>query len=301
MASKPTRPVDILTLMGLLAGQFGAASWDTWRAVLRAAHALPLSPDERATVETLTKRTVLPGAPVRELWLLLGRRSGKSIIAALLAVYATCCRVYKLAAGEVGVFMIIASDRLQARIIKRYISGLLKSHPSLHALLDRETADAIWLTNGLCIEIHTCSHRTTRGYTCIGAALDEVAFWDSDDGSANPDHEVLVALRAAMASVPEAMLIGLTSVYARRGEVWRMYDTHFGKDTSAEVLVVNGPTLTFNPTIRPSIIDAARADDPQAAATEFDAQFRRDLEAYLSRDVLDTCRVPDHFELPPLT
>ena len=96
--------------------------------------------------------------------------------------------------------------------------------------------------------------------TCIGCALDEVAFWDSDDGSANPDHAVLVALRAAMASVPEAMLVGLTSVYARRGEVWRMYDRYFGRDDAADVLVVNGPTTTFNPTISAAVIDAARAD-----------------------------------------
>lgn len=289
---------SILALMtGPLVSAFGGQTWATWRAVLKAAFALSLTDDERAVVETLTQRQILPASPVRELWLLLGRRSGKSIVAALLAVWATCCRTYTLAPGEVGVFMVIAADRKQARVIKRYVSGLLRAHPALEALIDHETADAIWLTNGLCIEIHTCSFRSLRGYTCIGAACDEVAFWDDED-SANPDHEVLVALRAAMASVPEAMLIGLTSVYARRAEVWRMYEKHFGRNESTGVLVVNGSTRAMNPTIDQRVIDAAYEDDPIAAAAEFGAEFRRDVERFVSLDAVEAVTMPGRSEQP---
>jgi hypothetical protein len=280
----------------VLGSAFKGESWTTWRAVLKAAFALDLTDDERQIVTQLTQRDTLPSAPVRELWLLLGRRSGKSIIAGLLAVWATCCRTYTLAPGEVGVFMVIAADRKQARVIKRYVSGLLRAHPSLEALIDRETAEAIWLTNGLCIEIHTCSFRSLRGYTCVGAAVDEVAFWDIED-SANPDKEVLVALRAAMASVPEAMLIGLTSVYARRGEVWRIFEKHFGR-SSEEVLVVNGSTTTMNPTIDEKVIAAAYQDDPMAAAAEYGAEFRRDVEVFLPPEALDAVRMPGRLEQP---
>ena len=76
--------------------------------------------------------------------------------------------------------------------------------------------------------------------------------------------------------VPEAMLIGLTSVYARRGEVWRMFEKHFGRNDSEAVLVVNGQTTTMNPTIDQRVIDAAYEDDPVAAAAEYGAEFRRD-------------------------
>lgn len=280
-----------------LGAVFGGPTWATWRAVLRAAFALDLTPDERAVVEELTGRQVLPTAPVRELWLLLGRRSGKSIIAALIAVWATTCRTYTLAPGEVGVFTIVAADRRQSRVIKRYISGLLNAVPSLRALVLRETREAIWLTNGLCIEIHTCSYRSLRGYTVVGAAVDEVSFW-SDEESANPDTEVLIALRAAMASVPEAMLVGLTTTYAKRGEVGRIYDKHFGNDESAAVLVVKGPTLTMNPTIDRGVIDAAYEDDPIAAAAEYGAEFRRDVESYIDPDTLKAAVVPGRSALP---
>jgi hypothetical protein len=288
---------NVLQLMNrVLGATFAGETWATWRVVLKAAHALDLTDDERRIVATLTQRQTLPASQVRELWLLLGRRSGKSIIAALLAVWATCCRTYTLAPGEVGVFMVIAADRKQARVIKRYVSGLLRAHPSLDVLIERETAEIIWLTNGLCIEIHTCSFRSLRGYTSIGAAVDEVAFWSVED-SANPDREVLVALRAAMASVPDAMLIGLTSVYARRGEVWRVYEKHFGKD-SPDVLVVNGHTRLMNPTIDEKVIATAYDDDPVAAAAEYGAEFRRDVEVFLPLEALEAVRMPGRLEQP---
>lgn len=288
----------VLALMTRVLGSaFKGESWNTWRAVLKAAFALNLTDQEREVITQLTQRQTLPAVPVRELWLLLGRRSGKSIIAALLAVWATCCRSYRLAPGEVGVFMVIAADRKQARVIKRYVSGLLRAHPSLEVFIEKETAEIIWLTNGLCIEIHTCSFRSLRGYTCIGAAVDEVAFWDTED-SANPDKEVLVALRAAMASVPEAMLIALTSVYARRGEPWRIFEKHFGRDDSADILVINGPTRVMNPTIDEKVITSAYEDDPIAAAAEYGAEFRRDVEVFLPLEALEAVRMPGRFEQP---
>src|SRR4051794_30341596 len=121
---------NVIQLMTRVLGDtFPGETWAVWKAILKVAHALALTDEERTVVATLTRRDTFPTSPVRELWLLLGRRSGKSIIAALLAVYATTCRSYTLAPGEVGIYMVIAADRKQARVIKRYVSGLLRAHP----------------------------------------------------------------------------------------------------------------------------------------------------------------------------
>jgi hypothetical protein len=101
-----------------------------------------------------------------------------------------------------------------------------------------------------------------------------------------------------MASVPEAMLIGLTSVYARRGEVWRMFEKHFGRNESADILVVNGPTRTMNPTIDETVMARAYEDDPIAAAAEYGAEFRRDVETFLPLEALEAVRMPDRLEQP---
>ena len=40
---------------------------------------------------------------------------------------------------------------------------------------------------------------------------------------ANPDVEIVAALRPAMATVPGAVLLGISSPYARRGILWQQY------------------------------------------------------------------------------
>src|SRR3989304_4212002 len=94
----------------VLGAVFRQPSWGNWLALLKGAFALPLSADELAVFCRLTGRTRPPSRPVREAWFIIGRRAGKSMIAALIAIYCCCCRTYTLAPGEVGVFMIIAAD-----------------------------------------------------------------------------------------------------------------------------------------------------------------------------------------------
>ena len=64
MASSP-----LGTIIGLvrrvLSSVFGGETWATWQIVLKAAHALPLTDDERAIVKQFTQRDVLPTSPVR--------------------------------------------------------------------------------------------------------------------------------------------------------------------------------------------------------------------------------------------
>src|ERR1700686_2305649 len=89
-----------------------------------------------------------------------------------------------------------------------------------------------------------------------------------------------------MASVPEAVLVGISSPYARRGELWRAFAEHFGKDGDP-VLVWQADTRSMNPSVDAAIVGAAyKADEPRAAA-EYGAQFRREVEHYLSREQLD--------------
>lgn len=54
--------------------------------------------------------------------------------------------------------------------------------PHVRAIVVNSTADSVEFNNGTCIEIHTCSFKSTRGYTLIGAACDEIAYWNTEDG-----------------------------------------------------------------------------------------------------------------------
>ena len=282
----------------VLGETFGGESWSAWGTVLSAAFGLNLTVDQLAQFRDLTGRQHAPTTPVSELWLLLGRRAGKSIIGALMAIYFACVREYRVTPGEQLVIAVIAADRKQGRIIKGYISGLLDTSPALTALRVGETADSITLRSGVRVEILTASHRVSRGYSYAAVICDEMAFWRSED-SADPDRDVLNAVRPGMATVSGSMLIVLSSVYARRGETWRAYHHHFGQDDDP-TLVVNAPTPIMNPTISADVIAEARRRDPVAAAAEWGAEFRTDVESFADLDTVDRATVSGRSVLLPV-
>ncbi len=118
--------------------------------------------------------------PAREAWVVVGRRGGKSRIAALIAVFLACFREYRnaLAPGERGVVMLLAADRRQARVLFRYVTGLLDGSPLLSSMVADRLKETISLTNGIDIEIHTSNFKSVRGYSVVACVADEVAFWE---------------------------------------------------------------------------------------------------------------------------
>lgn len=290
----------VLDLMALYGDRFAGDSWAPWRAFLKLLHGLPRTAAEEALARELTGRTTLEAltAPT-EAWLICGRRAGKSQIAALEAVHAAAFRDYRnvLAPGERGVVMVLAADRQQARVVFGYVVGLLEAAPPLAALVAAKRRESVDLKTGVSIEIHTASYKTTRGYTLVAAVLDEVAFWATESG-ANPDAEILAAIRPGLATIPGARLLALTTPYARRGEAWRAFTGHYGKDADP-VCVWRAATRTMNPQVPEAVVARAYADDATAAEAEFGAQFRRDVESFLDAEAVGAVVVPGRRELPP--
>ena len=54
--------------------------------------------------------------------------------------------------------------------------------------------------------------------TCVAAVADEIAFWQAEDGSANPDTEILRAIRPSLLTT-RGPLIAISSPYARSSSV----------------------------------------------------------------------------------
>ena len=263
-----------------------ADSWISWRAFLAALFGLPMDKAQRRIFTECTQRDDCPTEPAKEAWLICGRRSGKSFTLALVAVFLACFKDWSpyLGIGERGTITVIAADRKQARTIMRYVKGLLQLVPMLRKLVEAERLEGIDLSNRITIEVHTCSFRTVRGYTILAALCDEMAFWLGEDSS-NPDAEVIAALRPAMATVPNAMMLCASSPYARKGVLWDAYHRYFGQD--GPILVWNAPTRTMNPTVSQAFIEAEMEKDPASATAEYLAEFRTDIEAYVSREALE--------------
>lgn len=257
------------------------ASWETWIVVLSAVFGLPMNRKQRRIFKKLTGFDYKPGLAPAEIWLVIGRRGGKSKIVALIAVYLAVFYDYReyLTPGEIGHVMVIATDRKQAKIILRYIEAYIDGSPMLLSMVTRRTAESIELDNCIHITVSSCSLRSVRGYTVVAAVCDEIAFWRSDD-AANPDSEVLNALRPAMSTIPNAKLICLSSPYARRGALYEAHRDHYGQPHD-NVLVFQASTETMNPTISQSFLAREKKRDPASFRSEYLAQFRTDIAGAL--------------------
>src|SRR5215813_13441611 len=122
-----------MTLLAFMAlfPDFVASTWNAWRS-----HLARLTPN------------------IREFYAIAGRGSGKSRIVALLACfYAT--REYRRVPGESIYIGVFAPDKKQAGVTFRYVAGMLKSVPSLAALVESERQDSIELRNGEICEVIT--------------------------------------------------------------------------------------------------------------------------------------------------
>jgi hypothetical protein len=261
------------------------------KALLLASMGERLVPGERDVFTALTQRPEPPEKRVEELWIIAGRRSGKTRAIAALAVWlsALCDWRHLLSPGERGVLPIMAASTQQARQCFNYIRNLFEGSDTLWPLVVNMTSDTISLKSRIDIQVRPASFRSIRGITAIAAIAEEASMWMPEDfGSKNPDKEILAAVRPCLATTNGTLFV-IGSPHARRGETWRMFKKHFGVHGDRAILVANGATKSFNPTIAQSLIDRAYEEDPVIAASEWGGEFRNDLEGYASFEAIESC------------
>ncbi|ACA15744.1 conserved hypothetical protein [Methylobacterium sp. 4-46] len=273
-------------------------SWAAWRVLLIASQGEPLTAAERAIYAALTGRENEPGAPVEEVWAIIGRRGGKTRAMAVLAAYfaVLCDWDDVLAPGERGSLPLIAASTYQAGKALSYIRGIFDHVEGFAGHVTGQTADTLSLDTGVDIEVRPASFRTSRGGTLVAALCDEVAFWRVE-GSANPDREILAALRPGLATTGGPLCI-ISSPYAKRGELYGAFRRDFGPEGDPAVLVAKAPSRTMNPTLAESVVARAYARDAAAARAEYGAEFRDDVEDFISIETVEACTVPASENLP---
>ena len=292
-------PIDAALIdSALLGAALGdPATWSTWLATLKAAFGISLSREERRAFASVAGSRAPPDKRVRELWAIVGRRGGKSRIAAAIAVYLAVFVKYQLSPGEVGMVLVLAASQAQARVVFSYAKAFVESSPVLRQEIDSITRNEIRLRNGIVIAIHSNSFRTIRGRTLCAVVFDEVAIWP-DETSATPDAEVYTSVLPALLTT-RGMLVGISTGYRRAGLLYTKHRDYFGVN-SDDTLVVQGSTLAFNQTLNAEALEALRAADPAAAPSEWDGSFRDDIASFLDDELID--RAVEHgrpSELPP--
>ena len=275
------------------------STWHSWLIFLKALFGLQI--EERKDRKLFRQCTGLKrpsNKPARETYCIVGRRGGKSFISATISVYLATFKDWSkyLSPGERGYIFIVAVDKKQAAIIKGYISGILHSNKYFERMVARETSECIDLINNISIMIKTASYRSIRGYTILCAIFEELSFW-RDEQSANPDKEIVNAVLPALSTIPDSLLLGISTPYSRSGLLWEQYHTHFGSNEREAPLIWKASTRVMHPTIDKRIIDDALSKDYSAAKSEWLADFREDIMAFLSLEMIEQAVIPGRIEL----
>jgi ribosomal protein S25 len=275
-------------------------TWHAWEVYLQTLFGLPIDISKDGLLfKEVTGLDYSSQGRFKESYVICGRRSGKSYISAIIACYLATFKDWSkdLAVGERGYIFIIANDKAQAKIVKTYITDILNSSASFRKLISKETAWEVELKNNVNIQIKTASFRTLRGYTLLAVILEEIAFWRSDE-SANPDREILAAVRPALATIPDSLLIGISTPYSKKGVLFEQFKKHYGKPGGP--LIWKAPTEKMNPTINREIIERAFEEDPQAAISEWSAEWRKDIEALIPLELVETATIQGRYEVPKI-
>jgi hypothetical protein len=292
---KPISFAEALRDVRLLGASFRGSSWRPWHVLAKIISGQPLDDGEMALVFECTGRRVLPLNPPRRLYLLVGRRGGKSRFLSALAVWVAALAANwrnLMAPGEPAVVMLVACDKKQAAVLRRYADGLLQA-PLLAPEVVRRTEERIELRSGAVLEITTNDHRLIRGRSAIAVLGDEVSFWRADG------EEVIAAAAPSLMTAPGGGYLVLSSTtYRKRGLMFDRYKEFYGKD-NADELVWLAPSAKMNASLPAADIERALAADPAKNAAEFMSTWRDDISGFMPADALEAATDTGVIQRPP--
>jgi hypothetical protein len=184
--------IDFIYRLNLLRGECLSKAQEV---ILKATYGLPLVEEEIEIYCRATGRDTYVPSECSEMTLIAGRQSGKtSIVAALTALY-EANRLHGLRTGQRAYVLLIAPVTYQAEIAFDYIKRYILDSSVLSAKIFKISNNEIEFRNGIIIACRPCSYRSIRGVPVICAICDEMAFWQHEQTAANPEQEVIDAIR----------------------------------------------------------------------------------------------------------
>jgi hypothetical protein len=235
------------------------------------------------------------GKRPRELDILAGIRTFKSLFAAVLAVWATrTVDVSRLGAGEIPRFSILSLTKDLAHVIFRHLIGNLKARPQLaHLLLEEPTADTAMLrmANGKPMEVKVVAGARAGSSVVArwsaGIVYDEATrMVGSDEGVVNlEDTHAAVVGRL----LPGAQAIKIGSPWAPFGPMFDAQVKHWKKPTP-DLVVVRARADWLNPVWwTPERAEELKRTDPVAYQTDFLAEFADAEESMYPLALIEAC------------
>ncbi len=260
-----------------------------------------------------------------ELVLVIGRRSGKSMLSSLISAY----ELYKLIArgfpqhyygmlqsSEIRV-LCIANDKAQAEIVYSEIANHVQFVDYFRSSQNRATATFMKFRtesdsqrfpkdkskSTISATFRSSDSGSIRGRAVITCILDEFAFFINDGKSS--DEKVYRAINPALKQFSpkdptdrrkpigpsDGRMICISSPNSREGLFYKLYELSKTRSVAAsQMLMIQAPTWEVNPTIDETDYEVERAKDPRGFETEYGANFSDRVRGWIenAKDLTDS-------------
>lgn len=244
---------------------------------------------------------------INKINLICGRRSGKTLLSACIAIYCAISNNWKpfLKKTPFATVLIMSHSREFSDEVLEIIRTLIESSHILSALVNKDkknTASTMnlkvpWIVNGtqvqysrVQIKVAAASSKTTRGVAACAILCDEIAFWNLDEGMKETDDKIMKAVRPAMKQFREfAMLIKLSSPGIKQGVLYGEYKKDREGELPGTYAVFKAPSWVMTPT--EVVPDAEFVEehglDPDSFDQEYRGNFADSLSFFITPEYID--------------
>jgi len=240
----------------------------------------------------------------KELVVLSGIRTAKSLLAAALAVRAALtCDLSRLRPGEVARVSVVSLTMDVARVVVGHLIGTVTNRPALKALLKvPPTADTVTLKHpsGRPVEVRVVAGSKAGGSLVArwsaGCIFDEAPRMNGEaDGIINFDD----ARRAVLGRLlPGAQLVAIGSPWAPRGPIYEAVQEHW-KKPSPSIVVIRAPATAMNPVWwTPERCEQLRLSAEQSYRTDVLGEFAEPETALIATTEIDRATRKGSVTLP---
>ncbi len=266
------------------------------------------------------------GKSFNHLILVLGRRSGKSMLSAIICLYETYKliemgdprKIYKVQQGDPIVVLNVAGSQAQAKdSVFDKMKGYILQSPYFKSKMDPDSmkigsvrfltaADiqqnaelkaqglppidgSIYLLSG------TSNSDTQVGKSVIVVVIDEMASMVAKDGSKLSDRQLYEKLRHSVWTFPrDFKIICISNPITTDGQFYELYEDSFRND---KILMFQLPTYRVNPGVPKSVLDEDKADAlRKGGITEFIMNIEARFQGGAANPLIPADKIDEAFE-----
>jgi hypothetical protein len=247
---------------------------------------------------------------------IVGRRGGKTSIAAILSIYFSIITNWKpyLKKTPFASVVVLSHTVTFSQEVLDLVKSLILESAILSRLQDRDSRDTqsefylkvpflqddnkTIIYSRISIKVGAASKRTTRGRAVCVLIADEISHWNTSIDCKETDVEIFRAIRPALGQFADkAAIFKLSSPAGKMGLLYEEWERR--EELKDDIIQLQAPSWTMNNIVPDEVFKSDFKEDPDGFDTEYRAKFAESLSNFIQPEFLDMCVLKGTTFIPP--